>query len=165
MHFLNSITSDRMRAVLEEVASRRPDVRTTLYILPAGQNRGVATFDWSRIRSATAVAWFLLVPPPNLRSIVTAAPEEEVFLWTGAVDIAYLVGLYERHVDASVTYPRRVLDFGCGCGRLTRYLGLSQRYKTIGYDVNPDHVAWCVDNLTNVSSMRNSTRPRPRLAG
>src|SRR3954470_20551293 len=122
-----------MRAALEEIATREPKVRTALYIVSPDRRA-----EWlhslgpgyeGRLRDLVPA-----VPPLNLRSIV-AAPEEEVFLWTGAVDIAYLVGLYEHYVDPLAPTPRRVLDFGCGCGRLTRYLGLSPQYRTIGSDV------------------------------
>ncbi|MEA2992999.1 MAG: hypothetical protein QOD40_1919 [Alphaproteobacteria bacterium] len=157
MDFLNSITSDEMRLALEEIATGRADVRTALYIVPTEKRaewlHSIGAGCEGRLRSLLPA-----IPPLALRSIV-AAPEEEVFLWTGAVDVTYLIGLYEIHGDTSLPYPRRVLDFGCGCGRLTRYLGLSQRYSTIGADVNPDHIAWCFDHLPNVISVCNSTRP------
>lgn len=157
MSFLNSITSQAMRNALEDVASGRPDLRTLLYILPPEKvpewlHALGPGFD-ERLRSL-----FPELPPPNLRSIV-AAPEEEIFLWTGAVDITYLVGLFEHFAGPELASPRRVLDFGCGCGRLTRYLNPSNRYITVGSDVNPDHVAWCAEHLPNIISVGNNPSP------
>jgi SAM-dependent methyltransferase len=47
-----------------------------------------------------------------------------------------------------------VFDFGCGCGRLTRFLQLSDRYTAVAADANPHHVAWCSKNLPNVRTFR-----------
>jgi SAM-dependent methyltransferase len=39
-----------------------------------------------------------------------------------------------------------VLDWGCGCGRLTRYF-LRDGTNVSGIDIDPDNIAWCVQNL------------------
>ena len=36
-----------------------------------------------------------------------------------------------------------VLDWGCGAGRLTRYLIGETRSRVVGADVDPDNIAWC----------------------
>jgi SAM-dependent methyltransferase len=43
-------------------------------------------------------------------------------------------------------YPR-ILDWGCGCGRLSRYFADLQVTVT-GADVDADNVRWCSENLT-----------------
>ena len=96
------------------------------------------------------------IPPHELRVIV-AAPEEPIFLWTGAVDANLFMGLFARHGAA----PARadVFDFGCGCGRLTRYLGAVERYRVFASDINPQLVTWCRDNLKQVDTRLNDARP------
>lgn len=146
-----------MRNTLEDVASRRPDLRALLYILPAEKK-----LEWLHAIGPgyddQLRALFPALPPLSLRSIV-AAPEEEIFLWTGAVDISCLAGLFEHYASPDFASPWRALDFGCGCGRLTRFLNLSNRYMTVGSDVNPDHVAWCAAHLPNIISVHNDPAP------
>src|SRR5262245_2412839 len=155
--FLHSITSPAMRDTLERIASERSDLRALLHILPPDK-----VPEWLHAigpgYDARLAALLPELPPLHLRSIV-AAPEQEIFLWTGAVDITYLVALYEHYAPPDLPFPRRALDFGCGCGRLTRYLNLSNHYITVGSDVNPDHVAWCSRHLSNVVALHNDPIP------
>jgi SAM-dependent methyltransferase len=55
---------------------------------------------------------------------------------------------------------RRVLDFGCGCGRLTRLFARAQPgWEAYGSDVNPDLVQWCADQLAPVRTTQNDLTP------
>jgi SAM-dependent methyltransferase len=163
MNFLESVTSREMRDRFTELAERRPDVRVTSYILPSDK---IAEWLHSVGPGYDEALRSLLPPTPplSLRSIV-AAPEEEVFLWTGAHDISYFLSLLEYYGPPELGEPQRVLDFGCGCGRLTRYLSLSARYRTIGTDVNQDHVDWCAANLPRITTLRNDAVPPLPLVG
>ncbi|MEZ5117562.1 MAG: class I SAM-dependent methyltransferase [Candidatus Nanopelagicales bacterium] len=42
---------------------------------------------------------------------------------------------------------RQVLDWGCGSGRLLRYLGQVEGVEVTGVDVDGDNVGWCADHL------------------
>lgn len=42
----------------------------------------------------------------------------------------------------------RILDFGCGCGRLTRHLPSMSQANIYGCDYNRRLVNWCAENLT-----------------
>ena len=53
-----------------------------------------------------------------------------------------------------------VLDWGCGCGRTTRFLERS-RIELFGVDIDEDNVRWCVENLTGHYS---PIRPEPPTA-
>jgi SAM-dependent methyltransferase len=153
---LDAITTPAMRVRLDELVAERGDVRTVLYMLGEGRK-----LEW--LHSLGVVSDGVLralappIPPLTLRSIV-ADPDEAVFLWTGVRDLCFFLDLYERF--ASPIPPRpRVLDFACGCGRLTRYLGGMARYEAFGCDTNGDHVAWCRENLSNVTTLLNETAP------
>ncbi len=107
-----------------------------------------------------------LAPPlPNeaLRRI-TADEAPESFLWTGLVDVEALLSLFarngaERHRTEPTTRPR-LLDFGCGCGRLLRFLvGHADLFELHGADVNPEHIAWCRAFLAPVAFTNNASRP------
>ena len=98
------------------------------------------------------------IPPPELRGI-TASPEEEVFLWSGLVDLDQFLGIYERVRTTTTSAKTRVLDFACGCGRLSRYLNDLDSVEAVGLDANPRLVAWCQDNLKRVRTLVNPLQP------
>ena len=54
----------------------------------------------------------------------------------------------------------RLLDFGCGCGRLLRFLvGHGDLLELHGTDVNPEHVEWCREFLAPIRFTTNDLRP------
>ena len=157
MSFLDTITPDAMRARFAALCEERPDIRVTSYLLQ-GTEFGTEWIHSVGVATDAGLRKFAPpLPPPALRGI-TAAPEEEVFLWTGARDLSYFLKLYREHAGAAPAVPN-VLDFGCGCGRLTRFLGLSGDYRAFGCDANPDHVKWCAENLRSVDTRLNQTAP------
>ena len=101
------------------------------------------------------------VPPIELRSI-TAEIEPALFLFTGFYDTTTLVSLYHEHATPPPPRPK-VLDFGCGCGRMTRFLDPAQ-WEVCASEVNPNHVAWCRVNLPHVDTRLNGYAP-PLLFG
>lgn len=101
-------------------------------------------------------------PPLKLRSIV-AAPSEPVFLWTGAFDANLFHGFFRRYWRGTTPAPR-VLDFGCGCGRMTRFLGQHPSLAVMGSDINKTLVDWCKSNLEAVETFENGAMPPLDLA-
>ena len=92
---LERITPPELWEGFEKLSEHRPDLKTLLYIL--GRPR---IFEWIHSVGVSAEdklrALVPPVPPEELRQI-TAAPETEVFLWTGLVDVLRCLELYERH--------------------------------------------------------------------
>ena len=82
---LERITPPELWEGFEKLSEHRPDLKTLLYIL--GRPR---IFEWIHSVGVSAEdklrALVPPVPPEELRQI-TAAPETEVFLWTGLVDV------------------------------------------------------------------------------
>jgi SAM-dependent methyltransferase len=154
--FIKSITTPAMRTRLAEIALADARARAMLMLLGPGHEG-----EWLHVIAAAADEQLRRalppLPPIDLRKIV-AAWEDEMFLWQGMVDVVGLLDVYERHAQRRPPKPR-VFDFGCGCGRMTRFLHLSDRYETIASDANPDHVTWCQANLANVRTFRNGLEP------
>ncbi|HYC77369.1 MAG TPA: class I SAM-dependent methyltransferase [Planctomycetota bacterium] len=99
------------------------------------------------------------IPPEALRGVVAQRDVAE-FLWTGLLDVDLLLGIYEEHRDASAPPRPRVLDFGCGCGRLLRFLvGHGDLFELHGCDVAEKHVAWCRAHLPGVAFATNAPAP------
>ena len=88
----------------------------------------------------------LPVPPAPLRILVAASPDIAWFIESGRRGADAVRAILERHaIPLNPSMP--ILDFGCGCGRVTRHfapLGPAVH----GTDLNPTLVAWCRRNLS-----------------
>lgn len=153
--FLESVSPEPMRRRLATLYETDPVVTVTGYML--GQEK---LLEWAHAvpKDAELRAAISPIPPVKLRSL-TAAPEEEVFLWTGLIDLANFFSIYDRLGQRPSGRPLSVLDFGCGCGRMTRYLNMMENTQAYGVDINPDLVAWCQKNLAKVRTTRNRQQP------
>ena len=99
----------------------------------------------------------LPVPPPRLLFLVTNECDPAWYFTSGAAASSSLLELLGRHgVDLAAAAP--VLDFGCGCGRVTRRwhdLGVELH----GTDVNPRLAGWCRDSLPFARFAVNGLEP------
>lgn len=57
-------------------------------------------------------------------------------------------------------YPR-ILDWGCGCGRLARYTARLPNVALTGCDIDADNVAWCAEHLLGRFASTTLTPPLP----
>lgn len=58
-----------------------------------------------------------------------------------------------------------ILDFGCGCGRIIRYLPQYTSAKLYGCDYNPELISWCSKNLTFAEFRQNELAPPLSYSG
>jgi SAM-dependent methyltransferase len=156
--FLEQITSEAMLARLAELCEERPEVRVLYYMLYKPR-----ILEW--LHSVGVVHDGILgslvppFPPRDLRKI-TAEEDLEPFLWTGVVDLAQMIRLYEEHRRNPRPAHPAILDFGCGCGRMTRFLnGCGDAYRLYACDVNTALVQWCVDHLPGIETVQNDLLP------
>ena len=154
---LAEITPQAMLDRLAEISAQRPEIETLTYIL--GPER---ILEW--VHSAGVSTDHKLrdiappVPPFELRSIV-AAPSESVFLWSGLKDAEMCAAYVKRYLQHKSRDTIKILDFGCGCGRTTRFLQTIPQFDVYGSDVNKSLVAWCRDNLKMVTTTDNDSAP------
>lgn len=84
----------------------------------------------------------LILPPVNLISRVHGTPDAAGFEQVGktiALDIYLAV-----HAVLSLDKPLRILDFGCGCGRVLRSMSEIAPLATIeGSDIDEQAIGWC----------------------
>jgi SAM-dependent methyltransferase len=156
--FLEAISPEPMRRLLAELTATDAAMRVQSYLL--GPDRllewahsvGVAT-------NAALRASVSPVPPLEMRRL-EAAPEEPIYLWTGLVDITNFFAIYQRQGTPPADRKPRVLDFGCGSGRIARYLNMHEAVEAFGVDANPLLVEWCQLNLDRVVTLLQAGRQR-----
>ena len=88
----------------------------------------------------------LPLPPAELRARVHGSPDADSFLLEGFTTHVKLQRAIERECGRRPDEFRSILDWGCGCGRTTRFLAGSGAAIT-GVDIDEVNIAWSRDNL------------------
>jgi SAM-dependent methyltransferase len=81
------------------------------------------------------------VPPGWLAQTVVGTPNVEKFVQSSYELARTIVSAADRHIGDRGKW--RVLDFGCGCGRLSRALPLYHECEIVGCDLQPAAIEWC----------------------
>lgn len=117
---------------------------------------------WSSVRSR----WLgkldttseLPVPPPELVSLVAGINDIPWFLQGGQLAFDSIQETLHR-CGVTPNDLGKVLDFGCGCGRVIRYWRSVDGVKVFGTDYNPALIKWCKRNLAFASFKVNNLNP------
>ena len=90
---------------------------------------------------------------------VAGTPDAPHFVRSGRQSVVDL-GRSLAAVGSSLTEHRSLLDFGCGCGRVVRWLdGLSPDVVLHGCDIDAEAVAWVEEHLPHVRATVNDGLP------
>jgi SAM-dependent methyltransferase len=103
------------------------------------------------------------IPPTLLRVRVGGWEDPDHFLGVGR-KIYWDIKRLLRSVDRLLSDFSTILDFGCGCGRLTRYLVPSAGQKLVGIDIDPESIAWCNEHLVRERVAFAVNRDTPPLS-
>ncbi len=98
------------------------------------------------------------LPPPYLMQIIIGYSDAAVFLETGQQAAAAFAGLF-REAGHDLANCQRILDFGCGCGRLARHMPSHTAANLYGVDYNARLIAWCRRNLPGIYARNKLTPP------
>ena len=92
--------------------------------------------------------WKHVIPIPNESLIATVN--------NSGVHNFYIVGeAYAHLVSAFLPKRARILDIGCGCAKLARFLHIIPTIKSyVGFDVIRENVAWSVQAFAHVRDTR-----------
>jgi SAM-dependent methyltransferase len=87
-------------------------------------------------------------PPEELIFLVTSGNDSAIFNATGAADLDLIRRSLAEAGFNPGNGPYRVLDWGCGCGRIARHWedGIGQ-IELFGCDINPALIEWCKKNI------------------
>jgi SAM-dependent methyltransferase len=85
------------------------------------------------------------LPPPELRLGYGRSADE--YLANGQRHVQNMLDLL-RASGARLERSTRILDFGCGAGRMIRWLAaLSGPCEVWGTDISAEHIVWCTQHL------------------
>ena len=99
------------------------------------------------------------LPPAMLRFLVSESLSARLFRNIG-YGCAQLVTAHLRNMGVEISQARRVMDFGCGCGRTLRWL--LDEYGAVefhGVDVHRGAIDWCRKHLSRGFFLHCSPEP------
>lgn len=120
-------------------------------------------WDERRLR-AGAERGGLPVPPPDLLLLVAGTDNVRWFLQGGRLAFETIRDLLGRR-GVALDDIDRVLDFGCGCGRVVRHLKGLENVSVFGSDSNRSSIDWCRKNLPPAAFGVNDLSPPLACAG
>jgi SAM-dependent methyltransferase len=103
------------------------------------------------------------LPPPEQRRRVHGSESESSFLLEGCTTAAKLRAAVIRVTGRPLSSFDRLLDWGCGCGRVTRWLAGGPRIT--GIDIDAGNVAWCAEHLDGTFLAVDPLPPTPLKGG
>lgn len=126
---------------------------------------------WSRRPDGRLVLWnlgyrisgagdHLPIPPVRLIDLTVNSREIAWFLHTGMISFNCLCNALEKNGYTLADF-HRVLDFGCGCGRVLRYWRGINRGHLYGCDYNPDLVKWDQSHLNKLANFQTNALTPP----
>ena len=86
-------------------------------------------------------------PHPHLCYKVAANYDPVHYFYTGKTGITAILNILQKS-GRKINEFERILDFGCGCGRIARHLQNLKGVEVFGTDISPSLTAWSRDNLT-----------------
>jgi SAM-dependent methyltransferase len=89
----------------------------------------------------------LPLPPAAHRRRVSGNEYETSFRVEGYTNFMKLRKALQDRLGRDYDSFKSILDWGCGCGRMTRYFRWVPATRVTGIDIDPDNVAWCDANL------------------
>jgi SAM-dependent methyltransferase len=90
--------------------------------------------------------------------LVVGSADPNRFLRSGRTHNTFIRDLVSRH-GSSVDELGRILDLGCGCGRIARWWQDLASTEVYGCDFNPELAAWCAANLPFMKTVKNELEP------
>ncbi len=134
-------------------------------LFPDGFARFNVTGPLGEHRLSYRTAWYLAdpasevgMPTPEQIERVIGKPDEQAYRLGGATIVKRVEQLLLERFDRSLASFQSILDWGCGAGRLCRYLSTTGSPVT-GIDIDPDNVAACARLLPKARFLQVDLMP------
>jgi SAM-dependent methyltransferase len=88
------------------------------------------------------------LPEPERRRRVAGNEGEGLFRLEGFTTFKKLDLALRKHQDKGLEDFQNILDWGCGCGRVTRHFHRLSNSNVTGVDVDADNLDWCKKHLS-----------------
>jgi SAM-dependent methyltransferase len=135
-------------------------------LFPGGYARLSVADRQGEHRRSYRTAWFCPdpsspVPVPDGARIarVIGSAHTQNFLIGGATSIRRIDSFLRERFDRGIWSFSSILDWGCGCGRLTRHLIPEGNSTVTGADIDLDNIEWCRENLKFASFQHVGLQP------
>jgi len=87
------------------------------------------------------------LPDTERRKRISGNESALAFIQEGFTTFKKLDLALRRNFNRSLRDFRNVLDWGCGCGRVTRYFYAVPEVRLFGVDPDEDNIGWCREHL------------------
>jgi len=78
---------------------------------------------------------------------VSSTPDAGMFEATGLSNSRTIRRAFSEYFGRDYRDCGAILDWGCGCGRIARFIAEEAPGKLIGIDIDPDNIDWCAQNI------------------
>lgn len=90
----------------------------------------------------------IVLPNDERRRRVQRNTSDVQFITLGYTHYHYYRHFFERYGTRPWNRIEKMLDWGCGCGRVSQFFIRSLKAgKVVGVDIDKDNIKWCQDNL------------------
>lgn len=101
-------------------------------------------------------------PPLDLMVDAHAHSDYKVYYETGLAQARFFVSMFGKHFDFAQREPVRILEWGCGPGRVVRHLRKlydESAVSILASDYNAKSVEWCRQSFPGISFFLNDVAP------
>lgn len=99
------------------------------------------------------------------RRLRTAGTADAIlFESLGLTDCLTLRRALQEYFERDYADCQAILDWGCGCARVARFITEFAPRKLTGVDIDPDNIQWCKKNITEAEFDRIDLNPPTRFA-
>jgi SAM-dependent methyltransferase len=108
--------------------------------------------------------WYLRLTPglqANAERRVRTAGTADAILFEslGLTDCFTLRRALQEYFERDYTDCHAILDWGCGCARVARFVTDLAPRKLTGVDIDPDNIQWCQENIAKAEFVRIDLDP------